>query len=187
MTVYRFPIPRGERILLLVGAILGVAVPVGVFVMIRAFASSLGMSLGDVFATSTSVRASFGAMWIAYAFGLYALLAFHRIKEGTRLEVGDGRVRFHRPGAPLLGWWAEDVTIDAGRADRVIVRDVQRGTVRRVELEVGAGHDVLRANVGHAVVGEDGPRTSVDRKSDWPQHPLVRDVAAALERDPEVV
>lgn len=187
MKTYRFPIPRTERVLLLVGAILGFVVPAGVFLMIRGLAESMDLSVGDVFARSTAVRASYGAMWIAYACSLYGLLAFHRIKEGTRLEVADESVRFHRPGAPLTGWGAVDVTIHASDVDRVLVQDVQRGTVKRIELEVGAGRTQIRANLAHATSGADAELSSVDSKSAWLEHPLVKDVSSALDRAPEAV
>jgi hypothetical protein len=187
---YCFPIPRVERIVLLVGALLGAALPVALLFVMQPLAAQSGMTLPELARSTTALRAAFGGMLLLYFGGLYALVTFHRVKEGMRLQIEDDAVRFSQPGWPLLGIGARELTLRRGEVDRVRVERVQRGTVQRVELEVGAGREHIRVNLAHAhrIDGQGGavaePLGAV--RASWPEHPLAACVASAVGREVEL-
>ena len=180
---YCFPIPRVERIVLLVGALLGAALPVALLFVMQPLAAQSGMTLPELERSTTALRAAFGGMLLLYFGGLYALVTFHRVKEGMRLQIEDDAVRLSQPGWPLLGIGARDLTLRRGEVDRVRVERVQRGTVQRVELEVGAGREHIRVNLAHAhrldVQAGAVPEPLGAGRASWPEHPLAACVATS--------
>jgi hypothetical protein len=188
---YCFPIPRVERIVLLVGALLGAALPSALLLSMGPLAAQSGMTVLELAGSTFALRAALGSMVVLYLAGVYALLTFHRVKEGMRLHIDEDAIRFTQPGWPLLGVGARDVRLERGSVDRVRVERVQRGTVQRVELEVGAGRAYVRVNLAHAHrLAADGARAAEPlggSRSAWATHPLAVAVSASVGRDVEVV
>lgn len=181
---FRFPIPRDERMVMLVAALIGPGVVAVVLMLLADLAASNDRTLGQMFEASQGLRAAFAAMLLVYLFGLFAMWSFFVVKNGATLEVGD-LVRYRCPGVPLLGWLQRDVTLDAESLDRISVGRVRRGVVERIELVIGAGREEIAVNLGHAIEpSEPSSRQRPDApRSEWAELPLVAALRAASGRD----
>ena len=185
---FKFPVPREERIVLLTAALATPGLVATLVVMLANIAASGDVSLLELFDQSRALRASFAGMLLIYVSALYGLWAFSRVKDGSRLEVGD-TIRFSRPGAPLTGWFARDVSFPAERVDRLQVDRVRRGTVERVEVLVGAGREEIAVNLEHCVAADvDAPprRRGPLPRAEWAEQPLVTALAEATGVSPQV-
>lgn len=168
---------------MLVAAIMAPAIVVTVFVLLRNVALENSYTMGALFGLSTALRASLFGLVVLFFGGGYSLWSFTRVKDGAVLELEDGAIRFRRPGAPITGWFARDVSIDPKRVDRVEVSKQRHITLERVELAVEAGRERIVVNLGHAT-GPDQKATSqlLDREV-WLEQPLVRAVEELTGRE----
>lgn len=172
---FRFPIPREERIVMLSAALAGPGLVLVLVLLLGNLADANDLSVRQLFDQSLSLRASFAAMVLVYAAGVLAMWGFFVVKDGARVTLSDEVVRFSRPGAPITGWFAREVSIPTDAIDRLVIDKVRRGANDRLELVVGGGRDEFVVNLAHAV-SEDGERTSgrdMPPREAWTGLPLV--------------
>ncbi|MFT4704233.1 MAG: hypothetical protein ACI81R_001929 [Bradymonadia bacterium] len=178
MTEFRFPIPRAERLTLLIGASAAVGVLLALLVILRNFAAGANLSLGEFFAREPALRLQFAALCAVNVIALYALASFVRSKSSAILVIGSEFVRFTRRGAFGLPIGAADVTMTCSDVDVLRAQRVRRGSVVRVEAEILAGRETIRVNLEHA---SPGLPITTSNSATWLAHPLMKALESASE------
>ncbi len=183
---FRFPIPREEQLLILAAAVVAPVILAVLAAMLVNLAAVNGMTLVELLNSSRGARAAIAGMLLVYIVAIFGAVAFARVKNGAELTIGE-TIRFFRPGAPLTGLFARDVELELARVDRFSIARVRRGAVDRVEVALGAGHDEILLNLGHAVEGEEGAASSaILPRDEWRTRPLVLALQEALDMEPTV-